>query len=160
MYLQQIGKIINNGKRKMCPWWKYGKCITDGKIQLGWNSMALHKYSPWSLGMPAHAPTLESLPPIYIHICTQCDYFSGTHYSWVGRIYNQHPVSYRMAYWAHPAVTHPGTNRAQRCLTLVIWREPVRYICGYASDHSKANKQCQTFVKFHFIWFLILVFSP
>ena len=54
----------------------------------------------------------------------------GTHHCWVdrgGMIWKACPTPLHMAdsVTRAPAVTHPSTNRAQRCLTSVIWRELV-----------------------------------
>ena len=55
----------------------------------------------------------------------------GTHHCWVdrgGMIWKACPTPLHMAnsVTRAPAVTHPSTNRARRCLTSVIWRELVR----------------------------------
>ena len=54
----------------------------------------------------------------------------GTHHCWVdrgGMIWKACPTPLHMAdsVTRAPAVTHPSTNRARRCLTSVIWRELV-----------------------------------
>ena len=86
------------------------------ELSLVWSHLLWGEFSAFSAAIAIHNSPLF-VPP-------------GTHHCWVdrgGMIWKACPTPLHMAdsVTRAPAVTHPSTNRAQRCLTSVIWRELV-----------------------------------